>query len=63
VEPTGRAKCAPDDKLRDTHQVQLAQAMGFAKGLNPSLDYRAFDVAFVAISAGESKGAMENDFS
>ena len=35
AEPTGRAKCAPDDKLRDTHLFSFAKMMGFAKELNP----------------------------
>jgi hypothetical protein len=28
----GSRECAPDDKLRDTHHLQLAKMMGFAKG-------------------------------
>jgi hypothetical protein len=32
----GSRECAPDDKLRDTHQSKLAEMMGFRKGLNPS---------------------------
>jgi hypothetical protein len=28
----GSRECAPDDKLRDTHQLQSAKMMGFAKG-------------------------------
>ena len=27
----GARECAPDDRLRDTHQLPLAQVMGFAK--------------------------------
>jgi hypothetical protein len=30
----GSRQCAPDDKLRDTHQSQFAKVMG----LNPSYD-------------------------
>ena len=28
----GSRECAPDDKLRDTHQLKFAKMMGFAKG-------------------------------
>jgi hypothetical protein len=28
----GSCECAPDDKLRDTRQLQFAKMMGFAKG-------------------------------
>jgi hypothetical protein len=28
----GSRECAPDDKLRDTHQLQFANIMGFARG-------------------------------
>jgi hypothetical protein len=28
----GSRECAPDDKLRDTHQLPFAKMMGFAKG-------------------------------
>jgi hypothetical protein len=31
----GSRECAPDDKLRDTHQLHFVEVMGFA-GLNPS---------------------------
>src|SRR3982074_196967 len=31
----GSRECAPDDKLRDTHQLHFIDMMGFA-GLNPS---------------------------
>jgi hypothetical protein len=33
----GSRECAPDDKLRDTHQLHFMEMMGFA-GLNPSYD-------------------------
>jgi hypothetical protein len=28
----GSRECAPDDKLRDTHQFEFTEMMGFAKG-------------------------------
>jgi hypothetical protein len=28
----GSRECAPDDKLRDTHQLRLMEMMGFADG-------------------------------
>ena len=31
----GSRECAPDDKLRDIHQLHFMEMMGFA-GLNPS---------------------------
>src|SRR5712691_5240306 len=37
-EPTGPAFGAPDDKLRDTHQLHFMKTMGFA-GLNLSYVY------------------------
>jgi hypothetical protein len=37
----GSRECAPDDKLRDTHQLQFAKYDGFREGLNPSYRPRA----------------------
>jgi hypothetical protein len=38
----GPRECAPDDKLRDTHQLKLAKMMGFANGsTHPASHYRA----------------------
>ena len=36
----GSREYAPDDKLRDTHQFEFAEMMGF-EGLNPSYELRA----------------------
>ena len=39
VEPPGPAFGRPDDKLRDTHQLQFAKVMGFAKGSTHPTNY------------------------
>ena len=35
----GSRECAPDDKLRDTHQLKYAKMMGFAKGSTHPTSY------------------------
>ncbi len=50
----GSRECAPDDKLRDTHQLPFAKMMGFARGLNPSyllIAQTAIDVSISEWSA------------
>jgi hypothetical protein len=37
----GSRECAPDDKLRDTHQFEFAKMMGFAKGSTHPTSLRA----------------------
>src|SRR5882757_11186302 len=32
----GSRECAPDDKLRDTHQLHLMEMMGFAGSTHPT---------------------------
>jgi hypothetical protein len=38
---TGSRECAPDDKLRDTHQIAIHDADGFRRKLNLSYVLRA----------------------
>jgi hypothetical protein len=40
----GSRECAPDDKLRDTHQLHLMEMMGFAGSTHPEslLELRSF---------------------
>ena len=35
----GSRECAPDDKLRDTHQLHLMEMMGFAGSTHPAYCY------------------------
>jgi hypothetical protein len=45
----GSRECAPDDKLRDTHQLQLVQVMSFAKGSTHPTELRLQTCAFSLI--------------
>src|SRR6266550_7580442 len=36
----GSRECAPDDKLRDTHQLHLMKMMGFAGSTHPTYRWR-----------------------
>jgi hypothetical protein len=40
----GSRECAPDDKLRDTHQLHLMEMMGFAGSTHPYLSRAEFGV-------------------
>jgi hypothetical protein len=41
----GSRECAPDDKLRDTHQFEFTEMMGFAKGSTHPTSYEPRDRA------------------
>jgi hypothetical protein len=38
----GSRECAPDDELRDTHQLQFIDGDGFREELNPSYALPSF---------------------
>jgi hypothetical protein len=55
VEPTGRANARPMIKLRDTHQLQFARMMGFAKcSIHPG--QRSKHLFMVSFSKGCDQG-------
>jgi hypothetical protein len=57
----GSRECAPDDKLRDTHQFEFAEMMGFRKGLNPSYEprYPALRSCFVSRASEISRSGRD----
>ena len=57
----GSRECAPDDKLRGTHQFEFAEMMGFRKGLNPSYEprYPALRSCFVSRASEISRSGRD----
>jgi hypothetical protein len=49
----GSRECAPDDKLRDTHQLHLMEMMGFAGSTHPTYWLISASLGLIVIDADD----------
>ncbi len=62
----GSRECAPDDKLRDTHQLHLMEMIGFAGSTHPVLPTGMgrddlIDACVCAVAARDSASRLGGD--
>ena len=56
----GSRECAPDDKLRDTHQLHLMKMMGFAGSTHPTYRWRFARSCSAAASFMQAAASSES---